>query len=161
MIRLPPESGYLFINSCCLLNGKASWGIVAFPQFRLKVSVASDSLLYRRQVLFSYIEFRRPPPPPTPTPVPSRKTALTTSEEAPRLCWLICVLWDLNDIVWPLDSALLCETAGLFFLLYSPALFMNFYSRNALAPGAVMRPSPMELLRLLLDTLQVSLFLFE
>lgn len=103
-------------------------------------------------VVLSRVEEQPPPP---------RKTTLTTTttEEAPWLCWVICVLWDLNDIVWPLDSALLCETAGVFFLLYSLALFMNFYSRNAVAPGTVMCPSPMESLRLIRDTLQVSLSL--
>lgn len=99
-------------------------------------------------VVLSRVEELHPPPP--------RKTTLTTTtEEAPRLCWVICVLWDLNDIVWPLDSALLCETAGVFFLLYSLALFMNFYSRNAVAPGTVMCPSPMESLPLIPNALQV------
>lgn len=48
----------------------------------------------------------------------------------------------MNDIARPLDSAVQCETAGEFFLLSSPALFMNFHSRNAVAPGTVMSPPP-------------------
>lgn len=41
---------------------------------------------------------------------------------------------------------MLWETAGEFFLLSSPALFMNFHSRNAVAPGTLMPLTPVETL---------------
>lgn len=108
MLWLLPGSGHWFTNCyCCkLLPTHFEMSAVVQSARHHGESEFSRNLVQKCQLLWTRCCADRrcccPESNPGVPPLSRKTTLTTTTEEAPSLCWVICVLWDLNDIVWPL-----------------------------------------------------------